>query len=436
MIVKGYKYRLNPTNQQKKFLNTCFDVSRFVWNSVHASYNHYLESRCFQSYDSVKKQYTNFVDRNFMNRQVTLFVNQCYADDLMPWFKPKHIPKRAIETIVKDYFETWKRFFKCLKNGDIQKLRDKKIQEAINKGFTPNWSNIKEIGKPNFKPFFKDASFRSDRGIILDLDRSVIKFSGQEIPVILHRIPEGVFKIKTITLSKTGTGKYFCSAVVWHEKEQPKKVEIKNTVGIDFGVKDFATLSNGKVYSNPRFLKKNQQKLKRLQRKLSRQTKGSNRWKTTKKKIALVHEQTANRRSNFIHNVTSELTKEFDLISIENLNVSGMTSSVKGKIKEDGSGFEKTNKAAKSGLNKAILDVAPYEFKRQLKYKTDDKGKHYSEVDRYFPSSKLCSVCDTKNTKLELKHRKWTCCNCGITHDRDYNAALNIDKQGAKVYSM
>lgn len=434
MIVKAYRYRISPSKEHKVFLDTCFDISRFVWNNIHASYTLWNEGRFFSKYDPIKDKYYYFVDRNFVNRSVTQFVNDCYVDEDMPWFKPKHIPKRAIDTITKDYFETWKRYFKAVKNNEIEVLRAKKIEKYKLKGQPIKWKVVNDIGKPKFKKFHENNSFRTDRGITVNFEKSELCFSGQTIPFICHRLPQGLFSCKTVSLSKTKTGKYYCSITVWHEKDLPKKVEIKESVGIDFGVKDFATLSNGFVYKNPKIGKKNERKIKRLQRKLSRQQVKSNRWKLTKQKIALLYEQSANRRSNFIHNVTAELTDNFDIISIENLNVKGMTAASKGVKKQDGSGFKKNKKAAKAGLNKAILDVAPYEFKRQVKYKAESKGKHYTEVGTFFPSSKKCNVCDYKNTKLKLSQRTWTCSNCGTKHDRDLNAALNIEKQGLENY--
>lgn len=407
-IIKAYKYRIYPTVKQQKFLDNCFDTSRFIWNKVNETYN-YLYG------------FGDRVDKKWMDRAVTDYLKS----EECAWCSC--IPKRALEYVVRDYYDAWDRFFKAHKKGDIQKLRDKKIAEYLKKGQPVKWKVINAIGKPKFKKRTGKQSFRSDRSIYFLHDEMRVKIRGHKIKISKDRKPDG--EVKTIAFSKTLTGKYFIAATVRTGVDYPGLKDCVNTVGVDLGVKTFATLSDGSKIDNPKFLKTEQKRIKRLHRKLSKQVKFSNRWNKTKKAIAVIQEKVNNRRSDFLHNVTTGLVENYDGIGIEDLNVKGMTASVKGVKRKNGNGFEQTGKRAKSGLNRSVLDTSFYSFKSMLEYKTRENGKHLVTINRYFPSSKNCSTCGHKNTELTLKIRKWDCAKCGATHDRDINAAKNIENE-------
>ena len=212
-------------------------------------------------------------------------------------------------------------------------------------------------------------------------------------------------KVLRMTISKRA-GRWYASLTVEREGEPVVNHPKGGAVGVDLGVKNLATLSDGTVVPNPRYLKKSERKLKRAQQALSRKTKGSNRRAKAKAKVARLHARVANRRSDALHKLTTRLAREYSDISIEDLNVSGM---VKNRH-----------------LAKSISDAAFGEFRRQLKYKTARSGARLHVVDRWFASSKTCSGCGGVKAKLSLAERTYRCDSCGLTMDRDLNAAINI----------
>jgi putative transposase len=230
-----------------------------------------------------------------------------------------------------------------------------------------------------------------------------------EIKAIIDRKLVG--EIKTITISRTPTGKFFASVLCDDGKELPSKMPTTEagTIGVDLGIKDFAVLSTGERISNPRNIKWAQRKLARAQRRLSRRVKGSKNRDKQRCKVARVHEQVANRRKDFLHKTTTKLVRDnqTDTFAIEDLAVSNMMQ----------------NRC----LAKAIADVSWSEFRRQLEYKAERAGKNVITIGRFEPSSKTCGECGKVNDALKLSDRVWTC-TCGTTHDRDLLAANNIKR--------
>ena len=183
---------------------------------------------------------------------------------------------------------------------------------------------------------------------------------------------------------------------------------------IDLGLKDFAILSNGVKIKNPRTLKSLEDKYRRLAKAVSRKVKGSSNYQKARVKLARFHEYVANIRKDFLHKLTLKLVKTYDIICIENLNVSGLIKNHK--------------------LAKAFQDVSLYEFVRQLEYKTKWYGKIISKIDRFYPSSQLCSNCGYQNKEVKnLNIREWTCPECNVHHDRDVNSAINILNEGLRL---
>ena len=203
-------------------------------------------------------------------------------------------------------------------------------------------------------------------------------------------------------------GKWYISIAVDVQKDTtlPKTGKY---IGVDLGVKDIAITSDGFKFANPRWINKSEKKLKRLQHELARRKRASKRRERTRLRLARQHNRVANQRKDWLHKITTYLVRNYDVISLENLNVRGMVKN--------------------HNLAKAITNVAFGEFKRQIEYKAQMYGKQIYRVDRFFPSSKTCSVCGCIQDKMPLHIREWTCPDCGAYHDRDINAATNLLRQ-------
>jgi putative transposase len=212
----------------------------------------------------------------------------------------------------------------------------------------------------------------------------------------------GAVRIKIVA------GKWYASFTMNSEVGVPNPVEPKNLVGIDIGLSKYAVISDGTVIENPRWTRKFERKLAHAQRKLARQKKGSNRRKKQKQRIAKIHAGIANRRRHFSHLVSRQIANNYDAVCIETHSIENQ----------------------KHLLGKAVSDVGQGHFRQCLAYKLPDLGKQLLLADKYFPSSKLCSTCGYKMLELPLSIRKWTCPSCGEVHDRDFNAAINLQHEG------
>lgn len=220
--------------------------------------------------------------------------------------------------------------------------------------------------------------------------------------------------IRSATLSKTKSGNFFLSILIELPNEEVVKFNLTDEyVGIDLGVKNFVITSNGEVFENKHFYKSQEQKIAKLQRQLSKKQKGSNNMNKARIKLAKTFEKLNNQKENYIHSVVNELLKYYDIIFMEDLNVSGMLKNHK--------------------LAKAIQEVGFYRFKSILVDKAFNNGKQVVFVDRFYPSSKICSVCGYKKHDLKLSDREWICPQCGEHHDRDINAAMNILLEGERI---
>ncbi|MEG4166787.1 MULTISPECIES: RNA-guided endonuclease TnpB family protein [unclassified Microcoleus] len=243
-----------------------------------------------------------------------------------------------------------------------------------------------------------------------------VQFPGKvgKVKAKLHRNIEGT--IKTVTVSLDPSGKYFASILTESEGDNPTVSTVGKVIGIDLGLTHFAITSNGcKVskYDNPKHLAKHEKNLKRKQQKLAKKQKGSNSRNKAKKTVAKVYERVTKSRQDFLHKLSRKLVNENQVVVVENLNVKGMVRN--------------------HNLAKAISDVGWGTFINFLAYKLEKKGGKLVEIDRWFPSSKLCSNCYYQIDKLLLDIREWTCPNCGTRHDRDGNAATNIRAEGIRI---
>lgn len=224
-----------------------------------------------------------------------------------------------------------------------------------------------------------------------------------------------VGRIKTTTVSKTPTNKYYVSILCEIICDEAKKEKItKDTaVGIDLGIKTFAVTSDGEVFENQKYLHKNLRRLRVEQRKLQRCKKGSKRREKQRLVVAHIHEKITNQRNDFLHKLSTYLVKKYGTICMEDLSVQE---------------WQKDKRTAM-----AVNELGFTEFNRMLEYKCEWMGKSYIKIDRYEPSSKRCHHCGYINHELKLKDRKWICPKCGTAIDRDFNAALNIRDYGLGV---
>ena len=293
---------------------------------------------------------------------------------------------------------------------------------SLARGFS-NWSKSrkgqrkgKRIGFPKFKSKNTVARFAYSTGFTAPKSSDPY---GLKLPRIgrvhcMENVYERVNGAHLIRISVSRrAGRWYASLTVEREPAAPVSVSAPKggAVGVDLGVKNLATLSDGTVVENPRPLKKSERKLKRAQQALSRKVKGSNRCERARARVARLHARVANQRLDAMHKLTTRLAETFSDISIEDLHVAGM---VKNRH-----------------LAKSIMDAAFGEFRRQLEYKTTRGGARLHIVDRWYRSSKTCSGCGRVKAKLSLNERTYKCDNCGLTMDRDLNAAINICVAGS-----
>ncbi|WP_413161708.1 RNA-guided endonuclease InsQ/TnpB family protein [Capilliphycus salinus ALCB114379] len=248
-----------------------------------------------------------------------------------------------------------------------------------------------------------------------------LKFPGRlgTVKARFHQPMPVVGKIKTVTVSMTPSGKYYASVLIELEGDNPVPSTDGKVAGVDLGLKDFAIVHDGiktSKYPNPKHLAKHERNLKRKQQKQQRKQKGSKSREKARKRVARVHERIGNASLDYLHKLSRKLVDDNQVIVVESLNTLGMVRNPK--------------------LAKAISDVEWGTFVNLLSYKLEKEGKVLVEIDRWFPSSKLCSNCHFQIGEMPLEIRSWTCPNCKTHHDRDENAAQNIRAEGIRILSV
>jgi putative transposase len=321
--------------------------------------------------------------------------------------------------------ETYKETGKGLSGYDVKKLipQLKKEHEwlslayssclqqvCLNLGVAFNNFFEKRSSYPNFKSKHGRQSIQYPQNVkVLKNCLSIPKIG--EVKAVIHRSIEG--KIKTVTISKNCSNQYFASVLFEDGKEKPTSTTEGKAIGIDLGLTHFAITSDGSKFDNPRILNKHDLNLKKKQQDLSRKQKGSNNRNKSRRLVARVHKKITNCREDFLHKLSRRIVNENQVVVVENLNVKGMMQN--------------------HCLAKSIHQVGWGMFCTMLKYKAEQEGKVYQEVDRFFPSSKTCHVCLNQVGSLPLDIRTWTCSQCNTTHDRDVNAAINLRDEGLRL---
>jgi putative transposase len=306
--------------------------------------------------------------------------------------------KRLIPQLKKEYEWLSLAYSSCLQ------------QVCLNLGVAFNNFFEKRSSYPNFKSKHGRQSIQYPQNVkVLKNCLSIPKIG--EVKAVVHRKIGG--KIKTVTISKNCSSQYFASVLFEDGKEKPALTTDGKAIGIDLGLTYFAITSDGSKFENLRILNKHEKNLKRKQQDLSRKVKKSSNRNKARKLVARVHRKITNCREDFLHKLSRRIVNENQVICVENLKVKGMMQN--------------------HCLAKSIHQVGWGMFCTMLKYKAEQDGKIYQEVDRFFPSSKTCHVCLNQVASLPLEIRIWTCFHCNTTHDRDVNAAINLRDEGLRL---
>ena len=371
MKLSAYKYRLYPNNSQKELLEKHFGCCRFV-------YNHFLQEKI--TYYKETKKTIGWCE---LANKLTELKEQ------YEWLK--EVGSQSLQATIRNLDNAYTNFFRS--NMGFPNFKSKK--NAKQSFCCPEPSSIRHDFEHNrlYLPKFIQTKNKDNR-----------------IKCVFDRIFSG--EIKQCTVSKSSDGKYFVSILVAENIEFPKKPEVKEktTVGIDFGVKMFLTLSNGTKIESPKHFKQSQDKLAKHQQEFSKIKEGTTEYKSKKEQIQKLHAKIARQRKDFLDKLSYKLThdNQVETICIEDLSIKKMQSQ-----------NEKTT-------NRIIGDLGWYSLTQKLQYKSEWYGKNFLKIGRFEPSSKTCSICGNVYHELMLDEKMWKCKKCGTKHDRDENAASNV----------
>lgn len=357
---KSFKIRIYPTKEQQILLEKSFGASRFI-------YNHFLKLKQY-----LYQEFNIKIIFNHMSKMLTELKRQ------KTWLT---VPdKCALQNTLKDLDKAYKNFY----NG---------------------------AGYPKFKRKDSKNSYRTNCNIKINNSFVTIPKVGLLRYKDKYKLEEeNILKVYNVTISKNNIGEYYAS--ISAEVYIPHFERTNQNVGIDLGLKEFAIFNTGEKINNPRILATLEKKYRKLAKAVSRKVYGSANYQKAKLKLAKFHKYIANIRKDFLHKLSTNLLKEFDIICLEDLNIKGLM----------------RNKG------KSYQDVAQSEFVTMLKYKAEWYGKTIVQISRWFPSSQLCSECGYKNPALkDTSIREYDCPVCGTYHDRDINAVINILREGLRI---
>ncbi|MCP3775186.1 transposase [Paenibacillus sp. MZ04-78.2] len=363
---KAYKFRLYPTAQQEQLLSKTFGCVRFVYNKM-------LAER--------KETYEQFKDDPDALKKQKLPTPAKYKSE-HPWLK--EVDSLALANAQLHLQKAYQNFFS--RRAEFPKFKSRKAKQS----YTTNVVN----------------------GNIMLLDGYIKLPKLKLVKMKQHREIPSHHIIKSCTVSRTKTGKYYISILTEYE-HQPVPKEVQAVVGLDFSMNGlFVDSEEGKTANSPHFYRRALEKLAKEQRILSRRKKGSNRWQKQRLNIAKLHERIANQRKDFLHKESHRLAKLYDCVFIEDLNMKGMSQAL--------------------NFGKSVADNAWGMFTTFLQYKLEEQGKRLIKIDKWFPSSKTCSCCGRVKESLSLSERTFHC-DCGFVADRDWNASINIKREGLRL---